>query len=263
MLASLLIALAALGLVFYLLWEMNQFRQSMATFLRQTSQQINQLTQEDLKVTVQVKQSFPISTSLPIHQNISLPVKFMVNDTFPIKATIPIHTQLQLPISTTIPIDQVFNVALPVFGQEVQLPLAIRGSIPVNLALNVPFDQNIPIQGDLPIQMPIDTTFPFVVTATIPIQSQMPVDINAPLTLKMADSSMNNLGNKLQVAADQMSSGPNMTILIILSLIILIFIGAVSIVVVWSMRRSMKLSPTTDAGSDAIFIVDPKSKDQP
>lgn len=209
-LLALLVALAAMGLVVYLLFELQQYRTTTAELLKTVSSKINGLSQNDMEYTVKIDQTIPFSASVPINQDLAIPVKFELNDTFPLQAVIPLNTKINLPITTNIPVNQKFNVSVNVLGQDIALPVAIQGMLPVDVTLDVPFKQDVQINARVPIKLPIDTTIKINLSQNIPIQSQVPIKMDVPIKVSVKDLvGVSDLSAQLDVMANDLTAGPN------------------------------------------------------
>ncbi len=236
-LAAMLVALVALAMVVYLLVELQQYRTSTAALLKGLSGQINGLTQKDLEYTVKIDKTIPFSANVPVNQELSVPVKFELNDTFPIEAVIPANTTINMPIKTSIPVNQKFNVSVNLLGQDVALPVAIQGTLPVDVTLDVPFKQDIKINTQVPIRVPVDTVIKINLAQNLPIQTELPIKMEVPVTISLKDlTGGTNLTAGLDTLVTQLNAGPDPLVLAgILAAFLLACV--VLVAVYWISRR--------------------------
>jgi hypothetical protein len=247
-LLALLVALAAMGMVVYLLFELQQYRATTAELLKTVSGQVNGLTQNDMVYTVKIDQTIPFSATVPINQDLAIPVKFELNDTFPLQAVIPLNTKINLPITTTIPVNQKFNVSLNILGQDVALPVAIQGSLPVDVNLDVPFKQDVAINARVPVKLPIDTTVKINLSQNIPIQSQVPIKMEVPIKVSVKDLvGVADLSAKLDAAANNLTSGPSPLVIAGILLAFLV-VSVVILVIFFATRQSPASYPLPASG---------------
>ena len=246
-LLALMIALISLAMVAYLLVELQQYRAGTAALLKSLSGQLNTLTQKDVEYTVKIDRTIPFSANVPINQDLSVPVKFELNDTFPIEAVIPTDTKINLPISTTIPVNQKFNVAINVLGQDIALPVAIQGTLPVDVNLDVPFKQDIKINTKVPLKLPVDTVIKVNLSQNIPIQAQVPIKMEVPVTISLKDlTGGTNLTEGLDTMIAQLNAGPDpLVVAALIGLFVLIWI--ILMVIYFSSRRQAAAVPTYTA----------------
>lgn len=146
---------------------------------------------EDLRIRIDER----ITTSVPVDEQLSLPVRDPLNIIAEFDAEVPI--QLDVRVQDEISIDQVLEVdtviEAKVLGDWQKLP--IRGKIPVKATvpvdLLIPVDENVRLQFTAPVtarlqdnlEVPLKTT----INTTIPIQSEMSIpllsDLEAEVTL--------------------------------------------------------------------------------
>jgi len=146
---------------------------------------------DDLRIRIDER----ITTSVPVDEHLSLPVRDPLEIQAEFDAEVPI--QLDVRVQDTIQINQVLDVdaviEAKVLGDWHELP--IRGKIPVNASvpvdLLIPVDEMVRLNFTAPVravlkdnlQVPLKTT----INTTIPIQSEMSVpllsDLEAEVTL--------------------------------------------------------------------------------
>jgi hypothetical protein len=232
-------------MMIYVLVQLSNFQTVTASFLDNAGKQIDTLVQNDLTYPIHIERTIPLAMDVPINQEITLPVKFQFETTFPLDTQIPVDTQVKVPIVATIPVDQTFNVSVLLLGQNVNLPVAIQGQMPVDIEVNIPIKQNVPVKADIPLVVPVDSKFTFNIVQTIPIKSDVPVNLEIPVTISLKDSPLSDLGKQLTITASQLSSGPSIYVFLLIFFLFLI----IGITVIYLIFRRKSHSFDGDAGN--------------
>lgn len=212
---SLFISMFSLGIVTYLLFTISQVEVETAQVLGKMGDGLDTLLGSKVEYTVQLDKNIPINLNFPINQDFSVPVKLQINQEFPLKAEIPINTQIVAPISTTIPVNQIFNASINILGQPLSIPVEISGKLPVDITLDIPFEQTIQIDTRIPISMPISAEFAIVISQTVPIHTNLPLNMSFPVQLSMKNSTTDNFLLGLKATELRMDvSGQKMVVVV-------------------------------------------------
>lgn len=196
-----LIALAAASGIAIALWVFQHFK----IYIPLEDQAVNIDLQEPLQAKVQIHDALDVNvtgrvkTTIPIRENLSIPVQQTLN---PI-----VHFDNQVPIKTVIPVrenlivDQNLavdtKVKVRILGKDITLPL--KGTIPIKLdvpvEMDVPLDQMVhlkfqaPVQADLkenlriPLNKDLDVDIPVQGHLNAPIKTALEASVNVQNTL--------------------------------------------------------------------------------
>ena len=239
-LVSLFVSMLSLGMVAYLLFTIGQVQFGTAQMLNQMEAGLNGFLGSDVEYMVQVDQTIPIDVNFPVKQELTVPLHVQINQQFPLKADIPINTQIVAPISTTIPVSQTFTASIILFGQPLGIPVGINGNLPVDIALDIPFEQTISLDTMIPISMPISAEFAIAISQTVPIQTNFPISMTFPVQLSMKNATMDNFLLGLETTAQGMeTSGQRlvMVVWILSGLLVVILIVVLVILRLYTISR--------------------------
>lgn len=214
-LVSLFISMLSLGVVTYLLFTIGQVQFGTAQMLDQVGVGLDEFMVGDAEYMVQVDQIIPINVNFPVKQELTVPLHVQINQEFPLKADIPVNTQIKAPISTIIPISQIFTASIMLFGQPLGIPVEIIGNLPVDIILDIPFEETISIDTMIPISMPVRAVFAVAISQTVPIQTDLPLNMAFPVQLSMQNSTMDNLMLQLETTALGMEAGGQRLVMVV------------------------------------------------
>lgn len=201
-----LIAVSAASGIAIALWVFQHFK----IYIPLEDQAVNIDLQEPLQAKVQIHDALDVDvtgrvkTTIPIRENLSVPIQQTLN---PI-----VHFDNQVPIKTIIPVrenlivDQNLavdtKVKVRILGKDITLPL--KGSIPIKLdvpiEMDVPLDQLVHLKFEVPVQADLKENL------RIPLKTDLNVDIpveghlNAPVktALEASVNVQNTLPIKIQ-----------------------------------------------------------------
>jgi len=248
-LLSLFVSMLALGIVAYLIFTISQVELETARVLGQMGTGLDTLLGANVEYTVQLDQNIPIDLDFPVNQELTVPVQVQINQEFPLKAAIPIDTQITAPISITIPVNQIFNASIKVLGQPITIPVEINGSLPVDITLDIPFEQTIQIDTMIPISMPLTAEFAVVISQTIPIRADFPLNTSFPVQLSLENSTTAEFLLGLQSAALRMDVSSKQMVVVVWLLAGLVFLTLAAALLI---LRLYSVSSRQEVSSDSM-----------
>lgn len=143
------------------------------------------------KVVVKVDQVMPVR--VPIHQDISIPLKDSIPVQVSIDTVVPIN--LMVPVKHVFKLDQVIDVDSTVRTRVLGIPLTlpVKGQVPVRA--DVPIDIEVPVKQDLPVALttrahvritePLRTRIDTVIEARVPIRESLALPVSTPVSARL------------------------------------------------------------------------------
>ncbi len=214
-LVSLFVSMLSLGMVTYLLFTIGQVQFETAQVLDQMGAGLDGILGGSVEYMVQVDQNIPINVNFPVKQELTVPLHVQINQEFPLKADILVNTQIVAPISTIIPVNQTFNASIYLLEQPLAIPVEINGNLPVDITLDIPFEETITIDTMIPISMPITTEFAVAISQTIPIQANLPLEMAFPVQLSMENGTMDDFLLGLETTAQGMEASGQRLVMVV------------------------------------------------
>jgi len=206
------LGLASLLVLTLVLLGFNITQRWAVTHLENMNQQIQNLTTNKITYTIPLSDNIPLKATFALTEGMPIKVALNISQTLPVNMRIPFKDNIIIPINTIIPIQQSFDVAIPLLGQNIPVSIPIQGNIPIDLTVAVPINTIIPIDSQLPINLPIDTEIVIKPSQPLNIDTQVPIQIAIPIEIELSKTPFGTSLSQTNLILNQLISVLKITI---------------------------------------------------